>query len=75
MKIPFRGTYLLVPVMAALLFSCSGPKEDKGEEVAFVNGSPIFMKDFMKEVETASNRYPGRKLTEERLEEVLQTRP
>ncbi len=73
MKTPFRRRYLLVPVIAALLFSCSGPKEDKGEEVASVNGSPIFMKDFMKEVRTASSRYPGKKLTEERLEEILHT--
>lgn len=71
MKIPFRSRYLLVPVIAALLFSCSGPEDDKGEEVASVNGSPIFMKEFMKEVRTASSRYPGKKLTEERLEEIL----
>lgn len=73
MKTTFRSAYVLVPVMAVLLFSCSGPEDGKGEEVASVNGSPIFMKDFMKEVRTASSRYPDRKLTEERLEEILHT--
>lgn len=73
MKIPFRRSFLLVPIIAALLFSCSGPKDDKGEEVASVNGSPIYMKDFMKEVQTASQRYPDKKLTDERLEEILHT--
>lgn len=63
----------MLPVLAALVISCSGAKEDHGEEVASVNGSPIFMKDFMKEVQAVSRREPGVKLTEERLEEILHT--
>ena len=56
-----------------LLFSCSAGKEDKGEEVASVNGAPIYMREFMKEVKMTSRREPGVKLTEERLEEILHT--
>jgi uncharacterized protein YceH (UPF0502 family) len=73
MNTPFRKSFLFVPILATLLFSCGGPKDDKGEEVASVNGSPVYMKDFMKEVRMATKRDPGMKLTEERLEDILHT--
>lgn len=72
MKTPLRPL-LFIPIIALLLFSCSGQEADRGEEVAEVNGSPIFMKDLMKEVNMASRREPGMKLTEERVEEILHT--
>lgn len=69
----FRRSVIFAPIIAMLLFSCGGPKDDKGGEVASVNGSPIYMKDFMKEVRAASKRDPDMKLTEERLEDILHT--
>jgi hypothetical protein len=70
---PLGKSILFIPLIAALLISCSAGKEDKGEEVASVNGAPIYMQEFMKEVKTISRREPGVKLTEERLEEILHT--
>ena len=70
---PSGKSILFVPLIAALLISCSGRKEDKGEEVASVNGAPIYMQEFMKEVRLSSRREPNEKLTEERLEEILHT--
>ena len=53
---PSGKSILFVPLIAALLISCSAGKEDKGEEVASVNGAPIYMQEFMKEVKTISRR-------------------
>lgn len=72
MNIP-KVTYLFIPAIAALLISCGGQKPDRGEEVAVVNGAPIFMKDLVREVDMASSMEPGAKLTEERVEEILHT--
>lgn len=63
----------MLPALLALVISCAGPKDEPGEEVASVNGSPIYMKDFMREVQAVSKRDPGARLTEERLEEILHT--
>jgi len=73
MNIPFRKQLLIVPVFSMLLFSCSGPGEDRGEEVASVNGAPVYMSEFMKEVKVSSRMDPTGRLTEERLEEILHT--
>lgn len=73
MNIPLRKALLAVPLLSMLLFSCSGPKEDRGEEVASVNGAPVYMSEFMKEVKMSSRMDPGGRLTEERLEEILHT--
>lgn len=59
--------------MATLLFSCGSKEPERGEKVASVNGSPIFMKDLASEVNRASRMEPGKKLTDERVEEILHT--
>lgn len=71
MKIKFR-TILLIPA-AALLFSCSPQKADQGEEAASVNGTPIYTKELVREVNAALKREPGMRVTGERVDEILGT--
>lgn len=72
MKNPFRKI-IFVPLAAALLISCSSREAERGEKVAEINGSPIYMKDLVREVNRASRMEPGIKLTDERMEEILHT--
>jgi len=63
---------ILITASIALV-SCSSGEKDRGEAVATVNGSPIALKEFQKEVFVAQKRDPGLKLTEEALEHQLHT--
>lgn len=65
--------FLFIPLTATLLFSCGAREADRGTEIANVNGSPIYMKDLVSEVNRASKMEPGMKLTDERIEEILHT--
>lgn len=64
---------IILMAASIALVSCGPGEKDKGEAVATVNGSPVALKEFQKEVSIAAKRDPALKLTEEALEHQLHT--
>lgn len=64
---------IILMAASIALVSCGPGEKDKGETVATVNGSPIALKEFQKEVSIAAKRDPNLKLTPEALEHQLHT--
>lgn len=64
---------IILLTLSVALVSCSQGEKDKGETVASVNGSPVSLKEFQREVSIAAKRDPALKLTEEALEHQLHT--
>ncbi len=63
----------LVPILAVgLVIGCTRKGED-GPAVARINGAPILLKDFRKEVSLAAVRNPSAGMTPETMKELLET--
>lgn len=60
---------LLTIILPVILVSCSG--KEKAETVASVNGAPIHLRDFKKELKTIEKRNPAFVLTDETANEAL----
>lgn len=64
---------IILTALSITFVACGTGQKDKGETVATVNGTPIALKEFQKEVSIAAKRDPNLKLTEEALEHQLHT--
>lgn len=58
-------------LFSVILLSCA--RKEPQEKIAEVNGSPVFLKSFQKEVALAGKRDPNLKITQKSLEDVLDT--
>lgn len=64
---------IIFTALSLTLIACGTGDKGKGETVATVNGSPIALREFQKEVSTVQKRDPNMKLTEEAIEHQLHT--
>jgi len=62
---------LAILILPVLIVSCTG--KEKADTVASVNGAPILLRDFKKELKAVERRTPGFVLTGESAEDVLNT--
>ncbi len=71
-KRAFGYHILMLLASLTILFSCSGV-EDENKYVAEVNDTPISLEEFEREVSVASRRDPTLRITDEALENILDT--